>query len=144
MGYGLGLPLRKSSRIMGIGMKSSMAHKNNVVNLLRDTNNYVSSPICSSKFYQIGVESTKLMNLALEMSSLYEWAGPTPEDGNLSPPHLKIYMATECTGESSILTHCEMGVIMSAFYSRVYEPGYEGHSIFPVSFLWRALEGMKI
>lgn len=81
-------------------------------------------------------------NLAYEMASISEWIGPTSEEGNLTPPHLKIYMTTACNGADTILTQGEMSIIMNSFYNRVYEPGYEGHSVFPVSLLLRILEGM--
>ncbi|KAJ5556357.1 hypothetical protein N7494_000272 [Penicillium frequentans] len=88
-----------------------------------------------------GVFTGMIKNLPYEVTSHLEWLGPTPGDGNLRQPHMKIYMVTECNGADTIITQGEMGAIMNVFYNRVYEPGFENHSIFPVlvisEYFWR-------
>lgn len=121
-------------------MKFSTAHKVTVAKLLRDTNDVDSSPMDGHTFF--GVFTTMIRNLRFEVTSHFEWVGPTPEDGNLRQPHMKIYMVTECNGADTIISQGEMGAIMNVFYNRVYEPGFENHSIFPVSFLQKALEAI--
>lgn len=116
---------------MDIGTKFSTAHKVTVAKLLRETNDVNSSPMDGHTFF--GVFTGMIRNLQFEVTSHFEWLGPTPGDGNLRQPHMKIYMVTECNGADTIITQSEMGAIMNVFYNRVYEPGFENHSIFPVS-----------
>jgi hypothetical protein len=105
-----------------------------VPHLSGDTNKVLHRPMCTHKFFGIysGMEGGPYLNF--KTTSLYEWIGPICRETNLIQPHLKIYMTTRSSGEDNGLAQSELSVIMNAFYNRVYQKGYEEHSVFPVSF----------
>ncbi|KAJ5216702.1 uncharacterized protein N7469_011567 [Penicillium citrinum] len=79
------------------------------------------------------------------MASLYEWIQPTSCANDQTPhvPHLKIFMSTSHDVENlnHMISQGELSVLMSASYNRVYQPGYEKYSIFPIRLISSYPEG---
>jgi len=97
--------------------------------------------MCTHPFFGIDAGWEFSPNLDFVMSSLYEWILPTSCANDQTPhvPHLKIVMSTSHDVENlnNMISQGELSVLMSASYNRVYQPGYEKYSIFPVSLLSR-------
>lgn len=69
------------------------------------------------------------------IETLKEWKGPESENAIcIPPPHVKMSIAHNCDAPENALLGTEMRAILSAVYNRVYQPGYEKESVFPVSF----------
>lgn len=123
-------------------MKSSMPcidTTSHVSSLLGEANNPISSPMCSHPFFGIDAGWDGSPNLHFKMSSLYECIQPTSFAKDETPPmpHLKIFMSTarDMKNLNKVISQGELGILMCAFYNRVYQPGYENCEIFPVSLL---------
>ncbi|KAJ5968905.1 hypothetical protein N7501_005153 [Penicillium viridicatum] len=69
------------------------------------------------------------------LETLKEWKGPESEKPiYLPPPHVKMSVGHTCEAPENALLGTEMRAILSVIYNRVYQPGYEKESVFPVSF----------
>lgn len=69
------------------------------------------------------------------LQTLKEWKSPESEKPiHLPPPHVKMGVVHGCDAPENALMGTEMRAILSVLYNRVYQPGYEKESVFPVSF----------
>lgn len=69
------------------------------------------------------------------LQTLKEWKGPESEKVTyIPPPHVKMSASHCCEAPENALLGSEMRAILSVLYNRVYQPGYEEESVFPVSF----------
>lgn len=69
-----------------------------------------------------------------KVQTLKEWKGPESEEPiYIPPPHVKMNVSHNCYAPENALLGSEMRGILSVLYNRVYQPGFEHESVFPVS-----------
>ncbi|KAJ5705207.1 hypothetical protein N7536_000896 [Penicillium majusculum] len=67
------------------------------------------------------------------IQTLKEWKGPESENAIcIPPPHVKMSVSHNCDAPENALLGTEMRAILSVVYNRVYQPGYEKESLFPI------------
>ncbi|KAJ5607922.1 hypothetical protein N7537_004541 [Penicillium hordei] len=70
------------------------------------------------------------------IQTLKEWEGPESEKATyIPPPHVKMSVSHNCDAPENAFLGSEMRAILSVLYNRVYQPGYENESVFPILYI---------